>query len=264
MTEIQTTYQAKSTGWRNTLSERQRNELELARFYVHELDHGTVGHHRLYLTLIDNLADLLDACGTDAPVPQPVLKFHILDVPYHSQHEADAKKFRKDCGPACVEMIGEWIGEHGADATTDEIMKWITAGGGDRGIWIKELQAAAKHFYDIALKRHDGATWDNLWKWVTKGKRPIIVLIHYGSFATRMDRNYRAGHYLVVVGFDEIQYQDVTIERIIIHDPDFYGVGLEAQGAFVPVTKAHFMRMWGDCHKDRNPNHMALIPLEDS
>lgn len=268
MTENQATYQAESTNWRDDLSELQHNQVELARFYsTHTIDAEVLNRSKMW-KLVDNLAELLDTCGNDAPVPQPVLKFHVLDVPYHSQHEADAKRFRKDCGPTCVEMVGEYLcldpdRLQRRDVTTDEIMRWIVGfgAGRDRSVWIKELQDAMLHFYGVTLIRHDALDWAGLRMYVVEDKRPAIVLVHYGSFATRMDRNYTFGHYLVVVGFDEIQYQSETIERVIVHDPDYYA-GLEAQGAFVPIIKEHFMRMWGDCHKDRNPNYMALIPVK--
>jgi hypothetical protein len=64
---------------------------------------------------------------------------------------------------------------------------------------------------------------------------------------------------MVVVGFDQIYYQDQVVERAIVHDPDFYG-GLMAQGAFIPIVQPHFMGMWDDCYKDGNPRRMALTP----
>lgn len=261
MTETQATYQAESSNWRDDLNRLQREQLELARFYhIHSVDPNATNRTRMW-TLIDNLAELLDACGTDAPVPQPVLKFHVLDVPYHSQHESDAKKYRRDCGPAAVEMVGEWY-HPDTDITTDTIMTYITTGA-DRSVWIKELQKAALYCYGVTLGRHDGLDWNALRKYVVEDKRPAIVLVHYGSYRMRMDRNYTAGHYLVVVGFDEIQYQDQTIKRIIIHDPNFYG-SIEAQGAFLPIVKPHFMKMWNDCRRDDNPRCMALIPVEEA
>jgi hypothetical protein len=46
--------------WTLALDDRQRKELQLARYYAQNLAHGTDGHHRLLL--IAKLAEMLDAC----------------------------------------------------------------------------------------------------------------------------------------------------------------------------------------------------------
>lgn len=240
------------SGWRDRLDSRQQKEVDFAGVYVAEFGHGTPGHN--HLVLINKLSGLLDESADPSP-PDPEAKR--LPVPYHSQHEADAEWFRKDCGPACVEMVGEWARPERTAVTTNEIMRFITAGV-DRSIYIGELQRASEHFYEVGLERHGGASWEDLKYWIDKGL-PAIVLVHYGSFAGRMDRGFNSGHFMVVAGRDSVDYQGETIERIILHDPDWYG-GKEAQGAFIPVVKDHFMAMWEDCYKDGNPRRMALVP----
>jgi len=238
--------------WRNALTDFQRTEVEFAQVYADKFDHGTAEHDRL--TLIDRLTRLLDAGNVELPPPGDPDRT-ILQVPFHSQHEADAEWYRKDCGPACVEMVGKFYNPE-STVSTNEIMAHIT-NGVDRSIYIAELQNAARDLFGLTLTRHDGVTWEQLKAWIGDG-RPCIVLVHYGSFATRIDRAYTVGHYMVVTGFDFIAYQKQMIERAILHDPDFYRE-LLTQGAFIPVTQEHFMGMWEDCHKDRNPRCMALV-----
>lgn len=239
--------------WRKTIKRPAwLAECEFARTYAAKFAHGTPGHKRLML--IAWLTQLLDAA--DEPTPMR----NVLKVPYHSQHESDAQRFRSDCGPDCVEMVGEYFRPDKA-ATTDEIMAWIT-GGVDRLISVTELQAAANYFFDIEMSVHQGADWQDLRAWVLSGGAPVIVLVHYGSFAFRMDRNYTGGHFMVVVGFDQIDYQGETVQRVIVHDPDWYG-GMMAQGAFLPVERSHFMGAWHDAWKDGNPSRMALVPRTD-
>lgn len=251
-------YQVGLTGWQAGLDQRQRQEVELARLYARDFGHGTDGHGRLIL--IDKLADMLDnfeATDTAQPHPQHALTFHVLPVPYHSQHEQDAQRYRKDCGPACIEMVGKY---YRPDLTfsTDEIMASI-AGGVDRSIYIRELQDAALRFFGVTLVRHDGATWEDLTRWIMEESKPVVFLGHYGSLLTRMDRGWTKGHYVVGVGVDAIRYQNQVVERVIIHDPDYYA-GLHGQGAFIPIVKAHFMSFW-DASQDRgNPKQMALVP----
>ena len=177
---------------------------------------------------------------------------NILPVPYHSQWEKDATKFKSDCGPATVEMIGEyWTSE---DHTTNEIMDWIVDV--NRSTNSDELIKAAEHFYDVKLTKDYHSTWDKLKAQIAVG-RPAIVLVHYGSFLGRLDRGYTGGHWMVVTGFDEVDYQGTKVERIIIHDSDWWG-SYTTQGENIPITKYHFTQMWKNCYLDGNPNYFAL------
>lgn len=178
-----------------------------------------------------------------------------LSVPYHSQWETDAQKFKSDCGPANIEMVGEFYNGP-SNITTNDIMQWITKGV-NRNTSAVELINAARHFYDIKLVKIYNVTWDDLKAAIAKGD-PIIVLVHYGSFIMRLDRNFTGGHWMTVKGFDTIDYQGTNIERIILHDPNWWG-DYKSQGADIPVIKKHFMNMWGTCHIDGNPNYMAII-----
>jgi hypothetical protein len=245
------------TDWQARLEERQRREVEFARLYARDFSHGTAGHNRLLL--IAGLAGMLDAMAAlvqGKPTSQRTLKY-VLDIPYHSQHEDDAQRYRRDCGPACIEMVGKFYHPE-AIASTDDIMAWIT-GGADRSTYIAELQHASQHFFGLELERHNEATWEDLQRWIVIEGKPIVGLGHYGSLRTRMDRGWTGGHFFVLVGFDQVNYQGRLIERSIIHDPDYYA-GLHAQGAFIPIVRDHFMAFWDDCHKDRNPRRMALVP----
>ena len=240
--------------WQDRLTGGQRALLGLAKSEIagDELPFSLMASPSVLRTLAD-MAELLDQAETpDLPVSRMV-----LPVPYHSQWEGDAELIRKDCGPACVEMLGEYYHPELQDISTDDITKYIT-GGADRATSISELQRAFDHYYGAPLDRHGVANWDMLKKWIGDG-HPAIVLVHYGSFLTRMDRNYTSGHYMVVCGFDRVYYQGQALERVILHDPDFYGVTTIGQGAFIPVIKSHFLKMWDDCYKDQNPRCLALV-----
>lgn len=239
------------TDWEDRLDEWQQREVELARLYVRDFDHFTHGHDRL--KLVDKLANLLDEASAVEPGPDKVIDFTVLDVPYHSQWEYDAELARSDCGPACVEMVCEYV-EPDVDRTTDDIMKHIT-GGADRGVWVKELQQAAADLYGVVLRRYEDPLFESVMGWIENGQ-PAIVLVWYGSFLIRMDRGYTEGHFMVVTGYDKIKYQGVEQRRAIIHDPDFYGANTLTQGAFIPVTEKHFMDMWNDYPGSR----IALVP----
>jgi hypothetical protein len=249
--------------WTIALDNRQLAEVRLARTYARDFAHGTAGHHRLML--IAQMADMLDHSEVPTPKPNPVLiNRHVLDVQYHSQHEFDAKMTRRDCGPACIEMVGKYL-RPAVDHSTDEIMIRITKGV-DRSTYISELQKAALEMFQITLHRVEHCSMMQLRDWILDDL-PVIILVHYGSFHTRLDRNYRVGHFMVVVGYEIIDYQGTPSMRFLVHDPDYYSVPansdrleLFAQGAFIPVIEEHLHVMWSDAVKDRNPVRMALVP----
>jgi hypothetical protein len=179
----------------------------------------------------------------------------ILAVPYHSQWETDAQRWKSDCGPATVEMVGEFY-RGPQKISTDDIMQWIT-GGSNRNTSATNLVDAAAHFYNVKLDKVYKSDWDFLKSEISKGY-PVIVLVHYGAFSMRLDRGFTGGHWMVVNGFDIIDYQGTEIERIILHDSNWWGE-YTAQGADIPVIKKQFTNMWGLCHLDNNPDNMALI-----
>lgn len=179
----------------------------------------------------------------------------ILDVPYYSQHGVDAQHFRKDCGPACVKMVVDYYWNN-VGTSIDAIMEKITAGV-DRGTYISELINAARDLWKVRLERRDNMTLAQLQAAVDAGY-PVICLVNYGKCAIRMDRNYTSGHYVVVVGYDTI---NGNVTRVWVHDPDFYLAPTINQGAFLPLTYAHFYEMWSTCHENwkGNPDFMGLV-----
>lgn len=198
--------------------------------------------------------DVVDSSVID---PDPGA-FRTLGVPYNSQWEDDAGLTRSDCGPACVEMVGEFMKPQAADiVSTDDVMKHIT-GGVNRPTTLTELAEASEALYGVKLGRIYSGSWDGL-RLCIRDDLPVIALVHYGSFPTRIDRSYVAGHFMVVVGFDSIKYRGNVIERVIVHDPDFYGEPM-VMGAYIPIVKDVFLKMWSDCYIDGNPNNTALVP----
>jgi len=178
-----------------------------------------------------------------------------LAVPYHSQWEPDANKWKSDCGPATVEMICKYY-TNGVGPSTNDIMEHIT-GGVNRNTSATELVEAAEDLFGVQLGKVYSSSWDFLKSEIDKGY-PSIVLVHYGAFVMRLDRNFTGGHWMVVKGFEVIDYQGTDVERIILHDPDWWGDYVE-QGAAIPVVKDMFMNMWELAHLDGNPDRMVLV-----
>ena len=243
--------------WFDSFSAQEQAEIQFSQVWLEEFEHDTPCS--LHYGIIAKLAEMLSVAQDTLPELMPEYD-SVLAVPYHSQHEDDARRFSLDCGPACIEMVGEyWTAD--PSPSTDEIMNWIT-GATDRCTYIVELQRAANHFYGIELERHDGAGWEDLLGWIDEGL-PSIVLGRYGAFVTRQDRGWTGGHFFVIVGYDSIDYQGAKVERILLHDPDFYPLNSStdttAQGAFIPVVRSHFEHIWSTCHLNGNPNNLALV-----
>lgn len=246
--------------WFNELPERQRKEIDLAQLYVQDYNHGTTGHVRL--GTMDAMAQTLDRYEEQLAQanPDPGLVYtarRVLPVRYNPQWGYDANQHKKDCGPAVLESLCEYH-EPGTDRTTNEIMNYIT-GGVDRATSISELQRAALELYGITLKRYNGATVYDLIRWIDAG-RPVMVLVWYGGYELRLDRGFSGGHYWVVVGYEQFDFEGKAWTRFIIHDPDFYGARHVTSGAFLPVGMAQFSYVWDNAHRAwNNPDNVALV-----
>ncbi len=205
---------------------------------------------------IGGARDEIDAVlDKSKPLPVPtIMSGAVLYVPYSSQHEVDAKKFRLDCGAACVEMVGEFYKGQILGVGTNEIHAHMT-GGANKKTSAEDLQKALKHFYDVDTIDKGGATPDMLRGWIDEG-HPSIVLVRYGDFPLRMDLAYTSGHWMVVCGYDSFDWAGHEVKRLIMHDPDWYSTFM-AQGAFLPVIESMFVGM----HKDYN--RLALVATDD-
>lgn len=164
-----------------------------------------------------------------------------LRVPYSSQHEKDARATSLDCGPACVEMVGEYYRGQIDGVGTDQIMKWIT-GGVNRTTSADELNEAARHFYNVKLVKHYSVGVFHLRQWIDDLK-PVILLIRYGEIPLRMDLSYTGGHWIVAVGYSSFDWAGVNVERIHVHDPDWYRAYM-AQGAYMPLIEDMLLNAW--------------------
>ncbi len=170
----------------------------------------------------------------------------ILNVPYKSQNDADATLKRSDCGPACIAML---LGALGKAVTTNAV---TLASGmtGDNGLRLEQMIAAAKAF-GLDMISKVGFTLDDLKKSIDRGC-PLIALIKYGKLLDRRDQAYVGGHFVVVVGYD-----DVT-GRVFINDPDYPPGALGYQR---PYPYRNFLGAWsGFDPQDRNPNYCVIIP----
>ena len=247
--------------WDDGLTADQRKEISLAEYMRDHIGYfPTTGISRM--ELIAELAKRLKN-GYQGPVPDYGDRFVLWDCDHQSQWDKDADDTKKDCGPACVETVCKYVTGNVTGPGTNEIMRFIT-GGTDRSTSLSELQKAAKELYGVTMTRHDGASIAQVIGWIN-AKRPPIILVKYGYFIMRLDRKYESGHFMVAVGRDRFVTNGVPVERIYVHDPDWWDPYM-GQGAFIPVTHHHFFQMWDGAKDDKgpgwqNPARAALVPV---
>jgi hypothetical protein len=167
-----------------------------------------------------------------------------LLVPYKSQWDADASETRDDCGPACLSMCLDYYGEK---TTVNQVFK-KTGAGKDQLITIAQLINACAA-YEYTAQYYVNKTLDDIRQLIDKDT-PVVVLIHYGDFSSRQDTGYAGGHFALVVG-----YRD---DGFFVNDPDFWG-NFRKDGDHHFYTKEDFIKGWGNCGKDGNPNNSYVV-----
>lgn len=154
----------------------------------------------------------------------------MLDVPYHSQEEQDAKHFANDCGPACVSMILEWAGK--GRIAVDELSSKTSLGRGDDGVGPSGL-AILLQKYGIDAEARADVPLDEIQNEVNGNARPVIALVLYGAIPQRQNLPDRfGGHYVVVVGVDN--------QTVYVNDPDFWGSQM-ARGKGLAISRRDFI-----------------------
>jgi len=158
----------------------------------------------------------------------------LIDVPYHSQEDADAKAAWSDCGPTSLRMIIGWNAVRQGkvnppDLTIDQVVKTVGIGAKEFSSFRQLIPAART--YGLEMYHTNQATIPRIKREVDAG-RPTLQLVRYGSFSGRMFQRFTAGHFLVVVGY--------TDTHIIVNDP-----------------------YWGDPRRDEGHNfHIPLTEFE--
>jgi hypothetical protein len=143
----------------------------------------------------------------------------MLNVPYRSQESADARRYRNDCGPACIAMYIDWSRQiknlPAQQVTIDQLSSETSLATNDNGLRTDQLvPLAAKH--GITLKLTNNATLQNVLAEV-KANRPPLMLISYGPLVGRQNQADSGGHFVIVTGYDA--------NYIYLNDPDWWNQG---------------------------------------
>lgn len=140
----------------------------------------------------------------------------LVEVPYHSQEDADADAAWADCGPTSLRMLIAWDavrqGKPNPDLTVNAITQTVGIGPKQFSSF-NQLIAAATH-YGLDVLHTNQATIGRVKRELDAG-RPTLQLVRYGSYSGRQHTRFTAGHFLVVVGYDA--------EHMIVNDPYWSG-----------------------------------------
>ncbi len=181
----------------------------------------------------------------------------LLNIAYKSQYDPDAAESRNDCGPACVAMLLNGLGQA---VTTDAVFR-RTGAPPDGYIATAQLMEVSES-YGAPLEYYQPWGLDELRGCLDRA-RPAIALVHYGTFAELQpgistQSNFTGPHFVLVVGYDE--------GHLLLHDPLWTG-DRRAEGAFRAWDNAVFLRAWGQCHEDCdtqgncNPDFSAVVSV---
>ncbi len=161
----------------------------------------------------------------------------ILDIPYHSQEDFDAKRFGNDCGAACAAMILEWGGKGRQSVNDLAALTPLTVK--DDGL-MPTVVARLLTTHGMPAEYRYSQTADMILADIEKRQKPVIALIRYGDIAERQNKgDVEGGHYVLVVGSDE--------QNVYLNDPDFWGAQL-SKGKGLAVSRQEFKNAVAKAH----------------
>ncbi len=140
----------------------------------------------------------------------------LIEVPYRSQEDPDARKFRNDCGPACVAMYIDFVrikrGQPPANIPIDTLSAASSLAQNDNGLLTKELPPLASP-YGVTLTLSNSLDLGTIIDEVRAG-RPPLALVAYGPLLGRENQADSSGHFVIITGFDA--------NNIYLNDPDWW------------------------------------------
>ena len=169
------------------------------------------------------------------PVSSSVGAPIMIDVPYRSQESQDARRYRNDCGPACVAMLIDWQrkvkGLPPQPISINQLASETSLATRDTGLPTSALvPLAAKH--GVTLRLSNNATVQNQLAEVAAG-RPVLAMIAYGPLTGRENKADTGLHFVIVTGYDA--------NNVYVNDPDWWNAGRvrmeDGHNWKVPITQ---------------------------
>jgi hypothetical protein len=168
-----------------------------------------------------------------------------LPVPYQSQHGADSKGSNADCGQASLAQVLTFLGK---PITTGEVSEKL---GNPTGFTtIQQLAKVATDFGFNAESKVD-ATFNELKSYIDKGL-PVIVVGGYGYLTSTQDKEFKASHIMVVVGYR-------PDDSVYVNDPNFWGQFIK-DGDHHVYTGPEFFTFWrNEGNKEGNQANILFV-----
>jgi ABC-type bacteriocin/lantibiotic exporter with double-glycine peptidase domain len=194
------------------------------------IEHKVKAIRAILAALSDAMRDL--EADIIAPVKYAPGNKRLL-VPWIGQNtdRTDDDYTKNDCGAAVVAMVVNCY-RGGNGVTVDEVSKATGKAPGYTAASFQELINAAARF-NVTLE-HVAYTLEQICADLDTGK-PVIVIVNYKSLPlyNRYDAAYNAGHYVVVVGYED--------DCILYHDPYWKAAD---RGAYRSLTHPDFERAY--------------------
>ena len=157
----------------------------------------------------------------------------ILNVPYVSRHVADEGKERLDCGACCVAML---LGAMTQPAAAQDVVTASEISSGRRLSPTALIRGAGA----LGLTMFQDRDWmlDGLQRLLDDGQPPI-VLLKYSHIADRLERRCTGRHYVVIVGYDDVE------GLVYVNDPHYLEAGEAGNGGYQRAYPyAEFLAAW--------------------
>jgi hypothetical protein len=174
------------------------------------------------------------------PVPATMKRLGISWIGQNTSAITDDYS-NSDCGCACVAM---WLNFVGVHKTVDDVSAATGLARGYTYTLPAHLMKAAK-YYGLSFTRVMNLSVDAI-KTEILHAVPIIVLVHYASLPKRFDQNFKAGHWILIVGCDA--------DKVLYHDPYWP----DQRGAYLELTNAQLDQAMKDCSIDGNTPYQGL------
>jgi len=174
-----------------------------------------------------------------------------LNIPYRSQWDDDANDHEADCGPTCVTMLLNGLGQA---ISPDEVYQYIGPKGRRQFTTFTDLRNAALGGGNLTLTyqqyRNETEAFNHLYDNINNGKA-FVALVKYESWQSFTGNQFRGGHFVNVVGYSDT--------HVFIHDP-LFGLWVQRDnGNFYKMTNRRFMSGWGGFAITENPNFACML-----
>ena len=140
----------------------------------------------------------------------------LLNVPYRSQEDPDSRKFRNDCGPACVAMYIDWQRQQKRltpqQVSIDTLSSQTALAQNDTGLTTRALIGLAAK-YGVTLQLTTNLSLATIVSEISAG-RPPLALISYAPLLGRENQRDTFGHFVIVTGYDS--------NNVYVNDPDWW------------------------------------------